>query len=193
MLFPLLPEQVQHLPEVASLPPLSPLGPEQEKRRLFATLADVVTKQASTRPVLLVVEDIHWSDESTLEFLLFFARKTAAHRLLLVLTYRSDEVPQPLRSFLAQLDRERLRREVILEPLNQDQRGDVPADDLAGDAFLARGDARCPLWPDGGQPLFPGGGAQSLDDGRRAVRGGGRLALEADRHLAHPTKPAGCR
>ncbi len=119
VLFPLLPEQVQHLPEVASLPPLSPLDPEQEKRRLFATLADVVTKQASTRPVLLVVEDIHWSDESTLEFLLFFARKTAAHRLLLVLTYRSDEVPQPLRSFLAQLDRERLRREVILEPLTR--------------------------------------------------------------------------
>ena len=40
-LFPLLPEQVQHLPELASLPPLSPLDPEQEKRRLFAPLADV--------------------------------------------------------------------------------------------------------------------------------------------------------
>ena len=76
-------------------------------------------KQASSRPVLLVVEDLHWSDESTLEFLLFFARKTAAHRLLVVLTYRSDEVPQPLRSFLVQLDRERLRQEVILEPLTR--------------------------------------------------------------------------
>ena len=55
------------------------------------------------QPVLLVLEDLHWSDESTLEFLLFFARKTVAHRLLVVLTYRSDGLPQPLRTLLAQL------------------------------------------------------------------------------------------
>ncbi len=115
----LLPEQVQQLPEIVSLPSLSSLDPEQEKRRLFAALAEVFTKQANARPVLLVVEDIHWSDESTLEFLLFFARKTVASRLLVLLTYRSDEVSQPLRSFLAQLDRERLRQEVILERLTR--------------------------------------------------------------------------
>ncbi len=118
-LFPLLPEQVQHLPEVASLPPLSPLEPEQEKRRLFATLAEVFAKQANARPVLLVVEDIHWSDESTLEFLLFLARKTVAFRLLVLLTYRSDEVDQPLRSLLAQLDRERLSQEIALVRLTR--------------------------------------------------------------------------
>lgn len=110
-LFPLLPEQVQHLPEVASLPPLLPLEPEQEKRRLFAALAEVFTRATTSRPVLLVIEDIHWSDESTLEFLLFFARKTAAQRLLVVLTYRSDE--------LAQLDRERLRQEIALVRLTR--------------------------------------------------------------------------
>jgi DNA-binding CsgD family transcriptional regulator/tetratricopeptide (TPR) repeat protein len=119
-LFPLLPEQVQHLPELASLPPLSPLEPEQEQRRLFATLAEVFTKQASSRPVLLVVEDIHWSDESTLEFLLFLARKTVALRLLVLLTYRSDEVDHPLRSFLVQLDRERLNQEIALVQLTRE-------------------------------------------------------------------------
>ncbi len=118
-LVPLLPEYVQHLPELARLPPLSPLEPEQEKRRLFATLAEVFTKQVNAQPLLLVIEDLHWSDESTLEFLLFFARKAAAYRLLVVLTYRSDEVHQLLRSFLAQLDRERLRQEVVLEPMTR--------------------------------------------------------------------------
>ena len=118
-LFPLLPEQVQHLPEVASLPPLSPLDPEQEQRRLFTTLAEVFMKQANSRPVLLVVEDIHWSDESTLEFLLFLARKTVALRLLVLLTYRSDEEDQPLRSFLAQLDRERLSQVIALVRLTK--------------------------------------------------------------------------
>ncbi len=85
-LFPLLPEQVQHLPELASLPPLSSLDPEQEQRRLFAALADVFTRAAASPPVPLVVEDLHWCDESTLEFLLFFARKTVASPVL----YASD-------------------------------------------------------------------------------------------------------
>ncbi len=118
-LFPFLPEPVQQLPEIVSLPPVPSLDSEQEKRRLFATLAEVFTKQTSSRPVLLVVEDIHWSDESTLEFLLFFARKTVASRLLVLLTYRGDEVGQPLRFLLAQLDRERQRQEVVLEPLSR--------------------------------------------------------------------------
>ncbi len=118
-LFPLLPEQVQHLPELASLPPLPPLDPEQEKRRLFTMLADVFTRTTTSQPLLLVIEDIHWSDESTLEWIQFFARKIARHRLLVLLTYRSDEVHSPLRSVLAQFDRERQRQEVILEPLSR--------------------------------------------------------------------------
>ena len=118
-LVPLLPEQVQHLPEVASLPPLSSLEPEQEQRRLFAALAEVFIRATTSCPVLLVIEDLHWSDESTLEFLLYFARKTAAHRLLMVLTYRSDELTALLRSLLAQLDRERLRQEIALVRLSR--------------------------------------------------------------------------
>ena len=118
-LFPLLSEQIQHLPEMVRLPSPASLDPEQEQRRLFTTLAEVFIRHTNSRPVLLVVEDIHWSDESTLEFLLFVARKAAAHRLLVVLTYRGDEASQPLRSLLAQLNRERLSQEVLLEPLTR--------------------------------------------------------------------------
>ncbi len=118
-LVPLLPEQVQHLLELASLSPLFPLDPEQEQRRLFAALSDVFLRATTSRPLLLVIEDLHWSDESTLEFLLFFARKTAGHRLLAALTYRNDEIHQPLRSWLSQFDRERQRQEVLLEPLSR--------------------------------------------------------------------------
>jgi DNA-binding CsgD family transcriptional regulator len=119
VLFPFLPEAVQHLPELASLSPLSPLDPEQEQRRIFAQLSDVFLRATTTRPLLLVIEDLHWSDESTLEFLLFFARKIAAHQLLLLLTYRNDELHQPLRSWLSQFDRERQRQEVVLEALSR--------------------------------------------------------------------------
>jgi DNA-binding CsgD family transcriptional regulator len=139
VLFPLLPEQAQHLPEIASMVPVSSLEPEQEKRRLFSALVDIFTKQAESRPTLLVVEDIHWSDESTLEFLLFFARKTAASRLLLLLTYRADEVSQPLRSFLVQLDRERLRREIALVRLTRANTETMLQTILPGMVYLPAG------------------------------------------------------
>jgi DNA-binding CsgD family transcriptional regulator len=118
-LFPLLPEQIQRLPELASLSYQFPLDPEQEQRRIFTSLADVFLRATATQPLLLVIEDLHWSDENTLEFLLFLVRKITTQQILVVLTYRDDEMSQPLRSLLAQLDRERQRQEVVLESLNR--------------------------------------------------------------------------
>jgi predicted ATPase len=119
VLFPSLPEQVQHLPELASHSPMFHLDAEQEQRRLFTALADVFLRASVSQPLQLVIEDLHWSDENTLEFLHFFTRKITGHQLLGVLTYRNDEISQPLLSLLAQLDRERQRQEVVLEPLNR--------------------------------------------------------------------------
>jgi predicted ATPase len=94
-----------HVPPPPTLPSLDP---EQEKRRRFETLAHFLTSQAGTHFMLLVMEDLHWSDDTSLEFLHYLARRCSAHPLLLLLTYRSDEVRLDLRHFLAQLDRERL-------------------------------------------------------------------------------------
>jgi len=118
---PLLPDIGYVLPDGTSLPTLIPLDPEQEKRRRFETLAHFLTSQARVRPVLLVVEDLHWSDDTSLEFLHYLARRCAAHRLLLLLTYRSDEVRSSLRHFLAQLDRERLAQEILLAPFTREE------------------------------------------------------------------------
>ncbi len=75
---------------------MSSSDPEQEKHRLFAALTQFFTGQAMKQPVLLIIEDIHWSDDTSLEFLYYLARRCSAHPLLLLLTYRSDEVrPEP--------------------------------------------------------------------------------------------------
>src|SRR5215467_2598262 len=112
------------LPDLVPLPPDQPLpslpDPEQEKRRLFAALAQFFVDQAGKQAVLLVIEDIHWSDETSLEFLHYLARRSTAQPLLLLLTYRSDEVRTRLRQFLAQLDRERLAQELMLAHLTRD-------------------------------------------------------------------------
>src|SRR5215469_5225963 len=115
----------QLLPDIVPLPPdLAPLSspdPEQEKRRLFAALTQFFTDQATRQPVLLVIEDIHWSDDTSLEFLHYLARHCSAHPLFLLLTYRSDEVRPSLTHFLAQLDRERLVQEISLARLTRDE------------------------------------------------------------------------
>jgi len=102
----------------------SSLDPEQEKRRLFATFAHFFLSQLAKQPGLLVVEDVHWSDDTSLEFFHYLARYCAARPLLLLFTYRSDEVRPSLEHFLVQLDRERLARELTLAPL---VRSDVDA------------------------------------------------------------------
>jgi DNA-binding CsgD family transcriptional regulator len=66
------------------------------------------------QPLLLIVEDLHWSDETSLEFLRYLARRLAKQPLLLLLTYRSDEIHPALHHFLAALDREQRPVEVRL-------------------------------------------------------------------------------
>lgn len=95
------------------------LDPETEKRRLFDALTYFFTTCATTQPLLLVVEDLHWGDRGSLDFLHFFLRRVATLPLLLLITYRHHEAPLALQHFLAQLDRQRLGRELLLSPLNQ--------------------------------------------------------------------------
>lgn len=111
----LSPEVAARLPTVAPAPPTSP---EQEKQRLFHALAQTLARSAHPQPLLLIIEDIHWSDDNSLGFLLFFARQAPTLRISLLLTFRSDEIHDGLRHFLATLLRLRLATEVELERLN---------------------------------------------------------------------------
>jgi tetratricopeptide (TPR) repeat protein len=111
-IFPLLPELV---PDQATLLPR--LEPEQEKRRLFAVLATFFLHLSTQSPLLLLIEDVHWSDDTSLDFLHYLARRSASQPLLLLVTYRPDEMRPELKSWLTQLNRERLAQELRLVPL----------------------------------------------------------------------------
>ena len=77
-LAPFAPELIKLLPDLAIfLPDVRPtpvLEPGQEKRRFFAALTHCLLGLAEPRPLLLVIEDLHWSDDTSLEFLLGLAR-----------------------------------------------------------------------------------------------------------------------
>ncbi|HEX5141217.1 MAG TPA: AAA family ATPase [Dehalococcoidia bacterium] len=107
------------LPGVVASPVVDP---DQEKRRVFHALAQVFVRLASRRPLLIVIEDLHWSDETTQQFLTYFARQltnTSACPILLLLTYRAEEIEPGLEHFLAGVERQRLAAEVDLTPLTR--------------------------------------------------------------------------
>jgi DNA-binding CsgD family transcriptional regulator len=106
------------LPDIA---PASPIEPQQEKRRFFNALTDFFLRLAENRPLLIVVEDLHWSDDASLDFWLHLAHRIASHPILLLMTYRSDQIPRKLGRFLSELNRERLATVVELNPLSREQ------------------------------------------------------------------------
>lgn len=117
------PELVKLLPELASrLPGVAPtaaLDPPQEKGRLFYVLSQFLVHLANTQPLLIVVEDLHWSDDTSLEFLLYLARRIATRPILLLLTYRGEDAQPSLSRFLAELNRARLAHEIGLTRLSR--------------------------------------------------------------------------
>src|SRR6476659_4337760 len=89
---------------------LSLLDPEaprsREALRVLDDLTAVVLEAAAAGPVLLLLEDMHWADRSTQDFAAALSR-TARGRLLLVLTFRSDELHRrhPFRKTLTEVSR----------------------------------------------------------------------------------------
>jgi DNA-binding CsgD family transcriptional regulator len=98
-------------------PPVPDLAPEADKRRLFEALLRFFAHLANEHPLLIVLEDLHWGDETSLELLHFCARRFTQSPILLICTYRQDQVSPQLKRFLAQMNRERLAMEIHLSPL----------------------------------------------------------------------------
>ena len=80
----------------------------QARARLFVEMLALLEQLARQRPVMLVIEDAHWADESTRELLSFLIdSQQAMHGVLIVVTYRSDDLHRchPLRALLPRLGR----------------------------------------------------------------------------------------
>ena len=98
--------------------------------------------------MVLVLEDLHWADRSTRTFVDFLARSLRRERVVLVLSYRTDELHRrhPLRTLLSELDRLDRARRIELEPFDRDELaealtdilGEPPSDKLVRAAVRAQ-------------------------------------------------------
>jgi DNA-binding CsgD family transcriptional regulator len=127
LLGPLGSELVKLLPELSlllpSIQPTPALDPPAEKHRLFESIARFATSLAASHPVLIILEDLHWSDEQSLELLDFFVRRIAALPILILATCRSEDPSPRLTHQLIELNREAQAQEIRLSPLDRPEVG----------------------------------------------------------------------
>jgi DNA-binding NarL/FixJ family response regulator len=130
-------------------------GPTPDAQaRLFEALLTLFDQLAHDQALVLAFEDLHWADRSTRSFLTFLSRSLCDERVLIIGTYRSDELHRrhPLRPLLAELERDARSRRLELRPLVRDELAEQLADILGAppsDDLIDR------LWTRSeGNPLF---------------------------------------
>ncbi len=91
-----------------------PLSSEVQRKRILESLLALFLKLAQHRPLLLVIEDVHWIDPSTLELLTMLIEQGPTTPILTLLTYRPEfEPPWGRRADLIHLTLSRLRRRQV--------------------------------------------------------------------------------
>jgi len=124
----------EDLPELAYLiPDMAPAttggiptaDTQQSQLRVFRAATGLLHALSETAPLVLVLEDLHCADATSLDLLLYIGRHLATERILLLGTYRDVEVGRqhPLEETLRELDRERLVEDVQLRGLGRDDTG----------------------------------------------------------------------
>jgi DNA-binding CsgD family transcriptional regulator len=149
----LLPELADLLPQLADAPTASP---EDARFRLFASVSGLLRDASGSRPLLLVFEDLHAADPSSLSLLQFVAAEVGSSSALLLGTYRDVELTpeHPLASTLPELIRAPQTMRLLLSGLES---GDVARyiETIAGRAPPA--DLVAAIHREtGGNPLFVG-------------------------------------
>jgi len=133
----LVPELEQKL---RTIPQSLPISSEHERDRLFEAVSQLFTNISKETPLLVVLDDLQWTDQSSLLLLHYLTRGVYRESLLLLGAYRDTYVDEkhPLSFVLGELDRERLLQSIQLKRLTSDdtsemikrllEQEDVPSD-----------------------------------------------------------------
>ncbi len=129
-LVPTIRSTLPHLPAPLVLPP------EEERRRLFEAFTQCLLALGG-KPLVLFVDDVHWADRATLDWLDFLVHRLLTQPLLLVLAYRPEDASSPLAHLIASWGREGLARRLPLARLT-DAEAAALLSSLGGDPGLAQ-------------------------------------------------------
>jgi DNA-binding CsgD family transcriptional regulator/tetratricopeptide (TPR) repeat protein len=174
------------------LPELGEARATEDRATLFEAIRCGLVAMVSERPAAVLLDDMGWSDEATLEFLGSLAPSLAQMPLLVIAAYRSDELPRahPLRRLRHDLRREGLLTEVELGPLTASETGELVAQVLGQEPSPRL--VQVLHDRTGGVPFFVREFAAALvaDDRLEEGPDGASLALEEDVPLPRTVREA---
>jgi predicted ATPase len=114
------PTWITQIPQLAPVTDREAIESRITRESMLREIAEALEMMATTSPVVLLLEDLHWSDYSTLDLVSYLARRQRHARLMLIGTYRPVELivsEHPLRSVKQELQLHQLCHELPLEYL----------------------------------------------------------------------------
>ncbi len=123
---------------------------EEEQMALFDRLADHLEEAAGERRLLLILDDLHYADRASIEFLEYYARRAKGRNVKIIATCRpEEEIPERLSSVLNGMSREGLLHKLTLRNLTEPEsrelishisRGLAPSEEVTKEWFaLSKG------------------------------------------------------
>ena len=109
--------------KVGTVPPSKPLGEEQDRIRLYETITQFLVSVSDEKPLLLLLDDMHWADQASLSLLEHFVLGSSNRRVLTLAAYRPEDVDSnsPLSKTLMRLNRERLLENLTVKNLSPEE------------------------------------------------------------------------
>jgi DNA-binding winged helix-turn-helix (wHTH) protein/predicted ATPase len=156
--------------------------PGTTRERMLREMAEAVETLTAESPLILVLEDLHWSDYSTLDLISYLARRREPVRLMVIGTYRPVEVilsEHPLKGVKQELQAHRLCKELPLDYLTQEAIGEFLTVRFPRNQFPIKL-ARLIHQRTGGNPLFLVNLVDYLLDEQLIVEHEGRWQLQVE-------------
>jgi len=154
--------------------------------RMLREMGQLLDRYTERRPLLLVTEDLHWSDRATIQLVDYIARRRGSARLMWLASFRLTEVvalDHPLNSLRHELRLHDLCEEIVLDPFSESEVADYVAGRspaiATDEAFVRALHERTD-----GLPLFVASITSEMS--ARAAQGGGPVAPEQVAKIAVP-------
>jgi len=177
--------ELGRLVPLVGAPPPERSDPETERLRLFEAVGDLLRRAARWTPVVLVMDDLHWANRSTLMLLRHLVRADPKMRVMIVGTYRDTDLARshPLADLLADLRREEGTERLALGGLDEAEttafilaRAGAPTEEPERVSILAR----LLLEETDGNPFFMGEVLAHLVDAGALFQRDGRWQGDTD-------------
>ena len=126
-------ELARVLPSVTAATPAAPLALQDERYRAHRAVRALLERLAAANPVIVLLDDLQWADDSSLELVAHLLRRPPHARLVMAVAYRSGGLPSPVLAAFEAAGRDGMVVDVALSPLTSDE-----ADVLLGEELSPR-------------------------------------------------------